>query len=223
VTPNELDHSKIKETTIEWNAYALVEKKVDALMDYDEMAPSELIAEGRRITMIRLSDFGVRAYSLNLIVNDAAWADPAKRAIADKIVDAVQEGYNMVRERPADAATHFSDLFPRLAPRFVDRSMVTVAQQLSGPPTGIQTRAGWEATIKTLENAQPACRADHGRRGRDLQLGPDADANSARCANATTAPTIATRRRPTWTAMTACSAPSTSVNVTALMTMLTAS
>jgi ABC-type nitrate/sulfonate/bicarbonate transport system substrate-binding protein len=115
------------------------------------MAPAELIAEGRRITMIRLSDFGVRAYSLNLIVNDAAWADPAKRAIADKIVDAVQEGYNMVRERPADAATHFSNLFPRLAPRFVDRSMVTVAQQLSGPPTGIQTRAGWEATIKTLE------------------------------------------------------------------------
>ena len=54
-------------------------------------------------------------------------------------------------ERPADAATHFSNLFPRLAPRFVDRSMATVAQQLSGPPTGIQTRAGWEATIKTLE------------------------------------------------------------------------
>ena len=116
------------------------------------MAPSELIAEGRRITMIRLSDFGVRAYSLNLIVNDAAWADPAKRATAAKIVEAVQEGYNTVKERPADAATHFSNLFPRLAPRFVDRSMVTVSQQLSGPPTGIQTRAGWEATIKTLES-----------------------------------------------------------------------
>src|ERR671913_2457298 len=151
VAANKLDRSKIKETTVEWNAYALVEKKVDALMDYDEMAPSELLAEGRRITMIRLSDFGVRAYSLNLIVNDAAWADPARRAIAEKIVDAVQEGYNTVKERPADAASHFSNLFPRLAPRFVDRSMATVATQLSGPPTGIQTRAGWEATIKTLE------------------------------------------------------------------------
>ena len=41
--------------------------------------------------------------------------------------------------------------FPRLAPRYVDRSMATVSQQLSGPPTGQQTRAGWEATIKTLE------------------------------------------------------------------------
>jgi ABC-type nitrate/sulfonate/bicarbonate transport system substrate-binding protein len=151
LTANRLDRSRIKETTVSWNAYDLVEKKVDALIDYDEMAPAELIAEGRRITMIRLSDFGVKAYSLNLIVNDAAWADPAKREIAKKIGEAVQEGYNMVRERPGDAALHFSRLFPRLAPRYVDRSMATVAQQLSGPPTGQQTRAGWQATISTLE------------------------------------------------------------------------
>jgi len=152
IAANKLDRSKISESTVEWNAYALVDKKVDALIDYDEMAPAELIAEGRRITMIRLSDFGVRAYSLNLIVNEAAWADPARRAIAEKIVEAVQEGYNMVKERPGDAATQFSNLYPRLAPRYVDRSMVTVAQQLSVPPTGVQTRAGWEATIKTLES-----------------------------------------------------------------------
>ena len=152
IAANRLDRSKIKETTVEWNAYALVEKKVDALIDYDEMSPSELIAEGRRIVMIRLSDFGVRAYSLNLIVNDEAWADPVRRVIAQKIVEAVQEGYNSVKERPADAAAHFSRLFPRLAPRYVDRSMATVSQQLSGPPTGQQTRAGWEATIKTLES-----------------------------------------------------------------------
>lgn len=152
VAANKLDRNRIKEVTADWNAYALIEKKVDALIDYDEMLPSELIAEGRRITMIRVSDFGVRAYSLNLIVNTAAWADPAKRAIAEKIVEAVQEGYNSVKERPGDAALHFSNMFPRLAPRYVDRATVTVAQQLSGPPTGIQTRAGWEATIKTLES-----------------------------------------------------------------------
>jgi ABC-type nitrate/sulfonate/bicarbonate transport system substrate-binding protein len=148
---NKLDQGRIKVATVDWNAYDLVEKKVDALIDYDEMAPAELLAEGRRITMIRLSDFGVRAYSLNLIVNDDAWADPARREIARKIQDAVQEGYNMVKERPADAAAHFSRLFPRLAPRYVDRSTATVSQQLSGPPTGQQTRAGWEATIRTLE------------------------------------------------------------------------
>lgn len=151
VAANRLDRSRIKEITVGWSAYDLVEKKVDALIDYDEMAPSMLIAEGRRITMIRLSDFGVKAYSLNLIVNDAAWADPIRREIARNVQEAVQEGYNMVRERPADAASHFSRIFPRLAPRYVDRSTATVSQQLSGPPTGQQTRAGWEATINTLE------------------------------------------------------------------------
>lgn len=151
VAANRLDRGRIKEITVSWSAYDLVEKKVDALIDYDEMAPSMLIAEGRRITMIRLSDFGVKAYSLNLIVNDAAWADPVRREIARNVQEAVQEGYNMVRERPADAASHFSRIFPRLAPRYVDRSTATVSQQLSGPPTGQQTRAGWEATITTLE------------------------------------------------------------------------
>ena len=151
VAANRLDRSRIKEITVGWSAYDLVEKKVDALIDYDEMAPSMLIAEGRRITMIRLSDFGVKAYSLNLIVNDAAWADPVRREIARNVEEAVQESYNMVRERPADAASHFSRIFPRLAPRYVDRSTATVSQQLSGPPTGQQTRAGWEATINTLE------------------------------------------------------------------------
>lgn len=68
------------------------------------------------------------------------------------IVEAVQEGYNSVKERAGDAAGHFSTLFPRLAPRYVERAIATVSQQLSGPPTGIQTRAGWEATIKTLES-----------------------------------------------------------------------
>jgi len=151
IAANKLDRTKIKETPVEWNAYSLVEKKVDALIDYDEMAPAELIAEDRNIMMIRLSDFGVRAYSLNLIVNEQAWADPKKRTIAQKIVEAVQEGYNSVKERPADAAAHFSRLFPRLAPRYVDRSMATVALQLSATPTGQQTREGWAATIKTLD------------------------------------------------------------------------
>ncbi len=152
IIANKLDRAQIKEVRTDWSAYDLVDKKVDALIDYDEMAPSELIAEGRRITLIRLSDFGVRAYSLNLIVNDDAWADPARRATAEKIAEAVQEGYNLVKERPADAATHFSNLFPRLAPHYVDRSMATVSTQLAGPPTGVQTRAGWQATLDTLQS-----------------------------------------------------------------------
>lgn len=147
---NRVDGSKIERVTVEWDPWALIEKRVDALIDYEEMMPSELLAEGRRIMVTRLSDFGVRGYSLNLIVNDVAWASPEKREIARRIVEAVQEGYSLVNERPADAAIHFSRLFPRLAPRYVDRSMASVAQQLSPAPVGGQTRQGWQETINLL-------------------------------------------------------------------------
>lgn len=149
---NRLDRNRIQQVTVDWDPWALLEKKVDALIDYEEMTPSELLAEGRRIIVMRLSDFGVRSYSLNLIVNDAAWASPEKRAIARKVIEAVQEGYSLVNERPADAAAHFSRLFPRLAPRYIDRSMVSVAQQLSPAPVGGQTRQGWEETITLLNS-----------------------------------------------------------------------
>ncbi len=147
---NHIDGSKITQVTVEWDPWALLEKKVDALIDYEEMTPADLLSEGRRLLLLRLSDFGVRTYSLNLIVNDDAWATPEKRIIAQKIAEAVQEGYSFVNERPADAAARFSTLFPRLAPNYVDRSMAAVSQQLNPQPIGGQTRAGWEETIKTL-------------------------------------------------------------------------
>jgi ABC-type nitrate/sulfonate/bicarbonate transport system substrate-binding protein len=149
---NRMDASKIERVTVDWDPWALLEKKVDAMIDYEEMTPAELLSEGRRILVMRLSDFGVRPYSLNLIVNDAAWASPDKRAIARKVVEAAQEGYSLVNERPADAAAHFSRLFPRLAPRYVDRSMVSVASQLSPAPVGVQTRQGWQDTIDLLSS-----------------------------------------------------------------------
>lgn len=147
---NRIDSSKITQVEVDWDPWALLEKKVDALIDYEEMTPAELLSEGRRLLLLRLSDFGVRTYSLNLIVNDMAWADPAKRAIAQKIAEAVQEGYSLVNERPADAAVRFSALFPRLAPNYVDRSIAVVSQQLNPPPVGVQTRRGWQDTINTL-------------------------------------------------------------------------
>lgn len=147
---NKLDFSKVIQVPVQWDPYALLEKKVDALVDYEEMTPAELLSEGRRLLVMRLSDFGVRTYSFNLVVNDEAWASPEKRAIAIKVAEAVQEGYTMVSERPSDAANHFSRFFPRLAPNYVVRSTVTVAQQLGHPPIGTQTRAGWEETIRLL-------------------------------------------------------------------------
>lgn len=149
---NKLDLDKVGLVPVEWDPFALLEHKVDALVDYEEMTPAELFAEGRRILVLRLADFGVRTYSLNLIVNDQAWASPEKKAIARKVLEAAIEGYTLVSDRPSDAAGRFANLFPRLAPNYVNRSMATVAQQLGHPPIGAQTRQGWQETIDLLSS-----------------------------------------------------------------------
>lgn len=147
---NRLDRSRITEVEVDWSAKALIERKVDALVDYEEITPAELMAQGTKITIMRLADFGVRLYSLNLIVNDEAWANPARRAIARKIVEAMREGYGVVRDHPRDAAAIFKRLFPDFSAPYVDVSMVTVARQLGTLQIGLQSRVGWEDTLKIL-------------------------------------------------------------------------
>jgi ABC-type nitrate/sulfonate/bicarbonate transport system substrate-binding protein len=153
---NRLDRSRIQEVEVEIGSNALVERKVDALLDYEEIAPAELQAQGKRITVMRLADFGVRVYSLNLVVNEAAWMQREKAARA--IGEAVQEGYQFVRDRPAEAAAMFGKLFPDFAPRYVELSMQIVARQLA-VPIGSQTRLGWEDTLKILNGQRLLGRA----------------------------------------------------------------
>jgi hypothetical protein len=100
----------------------------------------------------------LRLYSLNLIVNEMAWMAPDRQAIARKISEAVIEGYQLVRDKPAEAATIFGKLFPNLAPRYVDVSMPIVARQLA-LPIGSQTRLGWEDTLKALSSLGLLARA----------------------------------------------------------------
>src|SRR5260370_22032886 len=113
------------------------------------MTPAELQAEGRKTAGLRFADFGLRLYSLNLIVNELAWISPDRQAIARKIAEAVQEGYQLVRDKPAEAATIFGKLFPDLAPRYVEVSMPIVARQLA-LPIGSQTPLCREDTPNAL-------------------------------------------------------------------------
>src|ERR1700749_4352160 len=68
-----IDRNRVTEVTVDWQASPLLDRKVDALLDYEELAPAELQADGKRIAVMRLADFGLRTYSLNLIVNEMAW------------------------------------------------------------------------------------------------------------------------------------------------------
>ena len=147
---NGLDRSRIPEVEVGWDARALLDGKVDALIDYKEITPAELSAQGHRLAILRLADFGVDCYSLNLIVSDAAWADPARRATARRIAEALAEGYGAVQAQPAEASRSFIALFPALSPRYVDLGMADVSRELGAPPLGGQTRAGWQATLATL-------------------------------------------------------------------------
>ena len=43
---NRLDRARITEVQVDWSAKALLEHKVDALIDYEEITPAEVIASG---------------------------------------------------------------------------------------------------------------------------------------------------------------------------------
>jgi len=156
LSANRIDRSRIREIEVEQNNNALFDKEVDALLDYEEITPAELLSQGKRITVMRLADYGVRLYSLNLVVNEAAWMTREKTARL--VAEAVTEGYQFVRDRTAEAASIFGKLFPDLAPRYVELSMQIVARQLA-VPIGTQTRLGWEDTLKILNGQRLLGRA----------------------------------------------------------------
>ncbi len=156
---NRIDRTRIKEIEVDWDPKALLERKVDALLDYEEIAPAELQSQGKRIAVMRIADFGVRIYSLNLLVNETVWtSSPQRKQTAQLVEDAVQEGYQFVRDKPTEAAAIFGKLFPEFSPRYVELSMQIVSRQLA-LPIGNQTRIGWEDTLKTLSSLRLLARA----------------------------------------------------------------
>ncbi|MDI1285293.1 MAG: ABC transporter substrate-binding protein [Reyranella sp.] len=150
LSANRLDRARITEVEVGWDASALLDGKVDALIDYKEITPAELIAQGRKLDILRLADFGVDCYSLNLIVNAAAWADPKRRPVAKRIAEALAEAYEVVRARPAAASASFMVFFPALSRPYVELGIADVARELGAPPMGGQTRDGWQKTLATL-------------------------------------------------------------------------
>jgi len=156
LSANRIDRSRIREIEVDMSPTALLDKQVDALLDYEEITPAELQSQGKRISVMRLADFGVRIYSLNLVVNESAWLQ--RQQTARSIAEAVQEGYQFVRDKPAEAAAIFGRLFPDLASRYVELSIQIVARQLA-LPIGSQTRLGWEDTLKILNGQRLLGRA----------------------------------------------------------------
>jgi ABC-type nitrate/sulfonate/bicarbonate transport system substrate-binding protein len=153
---NNIDRSTIHEVETGFDPAPLLTKQVDGLLDYQELTPAELKADGHDLVLMRLADFGLKAYSLNLIVNDAAMS--REQTTIRAITEATIEGYEYLRNNPAEAAALFSGMFPASRKAYVVESIRIVAQ-LVGDPVGRQTRRGWEQTIATLQGLGLLARA----------------------------------------------------------------
>lgn len=149
VAANELDRSEIDEISVGWDVAPLLNRQVDGLMNYEELTPVQLRLQGHDIVVMRFSEFGIQAYSLNLIVNDNALVE--RTDTVEAIRDATIEGYEFVRVKPDEAAAIFCRLFPERSKEYVKESMKIVARLLGDGPVGQQTTPGWSATIQTLD------------------------------------------------------------------------
>jgi ABC-type nitrate/sulfonate/bicarbonate transport system substrate-binding protein len=146
---NNIDRKKITEVGVGFDVAPLLSKKVDGLLNYQELSPVELKLQGYDITIMKLADYGVRSYSLNLIANENQLgknSDKIKRA-----TNAIIKGYEFLKENPSDAATIFLKTAPEKNKKYVFESTKIVAQLLGDKAVGEQTSKGWDDTIKTLD------------------------------------------------------------------------
>ena len=150
IQANNLDRNEIIELSTGFDVSPLLSNQVDGLMNYAELTPVQLRIDGYPVVTMRLSDYGVSAYSLNLIAN-GKFANEHPETVS-KITRAVTKGYEFVKNDPEQSARIFLDLFPEKSEEFVNASMKIVAQQIDGEKVGEQSVEGWQMTIDTLES-----------------------------------------------------------------------
>ena len=145
-----LDRRRITEVVVDWTSTPLYDGRVDALIDYTEMLPAELLAAGKDIELMRLADYGVKVYSLNLVVKEKAWRLADGRATALRLLEAVLEAYAELQQAPSEVMSVFRQLFPSFDRRYVSQATAEIVRHLGPPPLGRQTREGWQATLDHL-------------------------------------------------------------------------
>lgn len=150
IAANGLDRSKIIEVGAGFEVAPLLSKQVDGLMNYEELTPVELRLKGYDIVTMRFADFGLKAYSLNLIVNESHTESDATTIKA--ITDATIEGYEFLRSNPDESARIFSKLSPERDPNYIRESIKIVAKLLGPDKVGKQTSQGWNETVSTLRS-----------------------------------------------------------------------
>jgi len=111
---NNLDSTKITEVPIEAASEipALLEGKVDVLLDYVYESDAELAAKGHEINKILFEDYGVHIYSSALITNENLLNE--KPELIKKFVKATMKGWDYAIKHPEEAIDIFSKNHPEL-------------------------------------------------------------------------------------------------------------
>jgi len=129
----------------------LLESKVDAVLHYTEMSPvlvettMDIPTESSPKTFeMKLSDYGVEGYGLNIIANPQAYQDNPAKLI--QIKDIIVKGYVEGCANDRKAVESFLELFPDKSPKYVEASWARVCTLLGNEP-GTQNDEGWQKTI----------------------------------------------------------------------------
>lgn len=138
----------------------LAQGQADAVLNYAEMSPMRLASDpaapqtnGARIFELRLSEFGVTGYGLNIVVSPSEYKKDPDRLKA--LSNAAVQGYVQGCQRQDEAVEAFLTAVHRTTDRiererpYVTESWKRICTQLLGKDVGAQTKDGWAATIAT--------------------------------------------------------------------------
>ncbi|GEM_PF-614380 len=130
----------------------LLSHKVDAVLHYTEMSPVQVETDpkipgtsGAKTFELKLADYGVGGYGLNIIANETAWRKQKSQLTA--LSDAISLGYKNGCAHRAEATAAFAKEFPEKDINYIKSSWDRVCD-LVGASAGAQTAAGWQETIE---------------------------------------------------------------------------
>lgn len=129
----------------------LLAHKVDAVLHYTEMSPVQVETNpqipgvgGSKTFELKLADYGVGGYGLNVIANQDAWR--SQKAQLTALSSAIARGYKDGCAQRADAVKAFVAEFPDKDANYVKSSWDRVCD-LVGTTPGAQNAQGWQETI----------------------------------------------------------------------------
>ncbi len=146
---NGLDMKKIEIVAISGADIPLVlSGKVDGAVNYFELSPTILALDTSSYDL-RLSEFGVEGYGLNIICSRKTLL--SEPDLVNGVTQAILAGYRAALADPEAAVSAFLKEFPDKDPTYVRASWAKVCGAL-GTNIGAQTAEGWQKTIDLYRN-----------------------------------------------------------------------